>query len=229
VPRIDYYDTDGKLLESRGSGTVTERRILRREEFQNVKKFHDFASRIKGSLGLDAIGRFFGDTLPSSLAAKSKPIILQKNGAAFLANLVREAQRTRKEQGAYVALQYSTGKLEYLPAQPVNASEKHFTFSVARHGNIRLVPNNSTWQIIATVHTHYADVAAMDRENPGVRHSIKPEVSPDDRNSATTEKIIVYAVDAKYVHKALPGSPAQNNLARNLDILTDALETYGRV
>jgi len=61
-----------------------------------------------------------------------------------------------------------------------------------------------------------------------VRYSIRPAVSDKDQNSARTEKIVVYAVDENYVHKAMPDGQARNKLARSLDITIDALESYGR-
>jgi hypothetical protein len=230
VARTDYYDTNGKLLESRGSGAPIARRILPRDDYQKITSADALATRARQAVGLDVLNNplLFGDRLEAQLAAKSQALVIQPNGATFIATLVQTAQRTRKEQGAYIALQFSTGTLQYVVATPTSSSETDFSFAVARFGNVRLVPSDHTLQIIATVHTHYADMAALNAASPGVRHSIAPQVSDLDKNSAKTEQFFVYAIDANYVHKAFPNGQVQNKLSRQLDILTDALESYGR-
>lgn len=183
--------------------------------------------------------RDFGNPLPGrvtpikasfehQLFQSSKELQIQTSGTSTIANLVQAAQRTKVEQGAYIVLQYSKERLFYAPAAPASSSAIHIQFSVAPVGNIRLVPTDKTLQIIGTVHTHYADVAAMNAANPGVRHTIAPQVSDQDRESAKKEKFMVYAVDANYVHKAYPNGKVSNKLSRNLDILVDALESYGK-
>jgi hypothetical protein len=230
MARTDYYDTDGKFLESRGSSAPIGRRIMRRDDYQKITSSDAWAKKVRHAAGLDILNNplLFGDSLESHLSANSQELVIQPDGAAFITTLVQTAQRTRKEQGAYIALQYSTGNLRYVAATPTSSSETDFSFVVAKFGNVRLVPSDHTLQILATVHTHYADVAALDVASPGVRHAIAPQVSDLDQNSAKTEKFFVYAIDANYVHKAYPNGQVRNKLGRNLDILTDALESYGR-
>jgi hypothetical protein len=230
MARTDYYDTDGKLLGSRGSGAPIARRIMSRDDYQKITSSDAQVKKIRHGVGLDLLNneQLFGDSLESHLSAKSQQLVIQSNGAAIIVSLVQTAQRTRKEQGAYIALQFSKAKLLYVSATPTTSSETDFSFSVARFGDLRLVPSDHTLQIIGTVHTHYADVAALNAATPGVRHSIAPQVSDLDQNSAKTEKFFVYAIDVNYVHKAFPNGQVRNKLSRYLDILTDALESYGR-
>jgi hypothetical protein len=203
---------------------------MRRDDYQKITSSAAWTKKVRHTVGLDVLNNplLFGDRLESQLSANSRELVIQQDGAAFIATLVQTAQRTRKEQGAYIALQYSTGHLRYVTATPSSSSETDFSFLVAKVGNLRLVPSDHTLQIIATVHTHYADVAALNAASPGVRHSIAPQVSDLDQNSTKTEKFFVYAIDAHYVHKANPNGQVANKLRRYLDILTDALESYGR-
>ncbi len=230
MPRTDFYDTNAKFLGGRGSGMPVARWIIPRDEFQKITGNDAFATRVRRNVGLQVLDNpaLFGDRLGAALAQQGRAIVFQTSGAAVIAALVQTAVRTRKEQGAYITIQYSTGKLQYLVANPTSSSETDFSPPVAPFGDVRLVPSDHTLQIIGTVHTHYADVAAMDASNPGVRHSIAPQVSDKDRASAKSEKFVVYAIDANYVHKALPNGQVQNKLSRNLDLLTDALESFGR-
>ncbi len=166
----------------------------------------------------------------SRLFGGGNTLKIQANGAAVIAGLVQAAQRAHKEQGAYIALQFSTAKLLFVQATPVASSDIDITLPVVPLKDLRFVPGDMTMQIVGTVHTHYANVTAMDKAVPGGRmhYSIRPGVSDKDRKSAKNEKFVVYAVDAKNVHKALPNGQARNNLARSLDIIIDALESFGR-
>jgi hypothetical protein len=246
MARTDYYDTDAKFLRTFGSGTPIVRRIIPRADYTKIVS--DYAAREQRAVqtfkekttpkpghppAIDystKANEIFGGGIEPLLSGSSTTLNIQANGVTVIAGLVQAAQAADKEQGAYIAFEFSTAKLLYVPATPVSSTDVEFTFSVARLKDLRFVPGHMTMQIIGTVHTHYADVAAMSRDVPGgrVEYSIHPGVSEKDRNSARTEKIVVYAVDAHNVHKALPNGQPQNNLARSLDIITDALETFGR-
>jgi hypothetical protein len=210
MPRIDYYDTDAKLLVSRGTGKPIARRIISRDEYESITK---------NNAPVD---------LDKWLVSHSKEIIIDPDRGTFLDILVDHARGGDTEMGAYITLQYSTGRLRYILARPVDSSDVDFTFSVARFRDVILVPSDHTRQVIGTVHTHYADVAAMDAKTPGVRHSIAPQVSDKDRMSAKDNQFFVYAIDQQYVHKAFPDGTVQNKLPRDLDILIDAIDSYGR-
>jgi hypothetical protein len=210
MPRIDYYDTDAKLLMSRGTGALIARRIISRDEFDSITKNN-------APVDLDKL-----------LVSHSKEITIDPNRGTFLDTLVDHALGGDTEMGAYITLQYSTGILRYNLARPANSSNVHFTFSVTRFRDVALVPSDYTRQVIGTVHTHYADVAAMDAKTPGVHHSIAPQVSDLDRMSAKDNQFFVYAIDRQYVHKAFPDGTVQNKLPRDLDILIDAIDSYGR-
>ncbi|MET0179046.1 MAG: hypothetical protein ABW194_01015 [Novosphingobium sp.] len=225
-----YYDEKGKFLASRGEGTPVRRRVIFRDEFQKIVERDAWLRKIKRDLGLAVFDniKLFGDSAEKPLSAASQQLTVQQNGASVIAALVQAAQRTGKEQGAYITFRGSTGDLGYLVAQPTSSSATDFVFPIGTSDTRVVVPSNPTLQVIGTVHTHYADVAAMNRVTPGVRHSIAPQVSDLDRNSAKTNGIVVYAVDAANVHKALPNGQPQNKLPRNLDILKDAFDTFSR-
>jgi hypothetical protein len=246
MARTDYYDTDAKLIKTFGSGTPVVRRIIPRADYTKI--VNDYTPREQSAIrtfkeqtatkpghpppidySLKA-NEIFGGGLEPLLIAGSTVLNIQANGATVIAGLVQAAKQTNKEQGAYIAFQFSTSQLLYVPATPLASSDVEFTFSVARFHDLRFVPGKMTMQIIGTVHTHYADVSARNHDVSGGRvvYSIHPGVSEKDTTSARTEKIVVYAVDANHVHKALPNGQAQDNLPRQLDIITDALETYGR-
>ena len=246
MAQTDYYDTNAKYLGTFGSGTPVARQIIPRDDYNKItaayreqqeRAAQTFRERTAPRAGrAPAIDNsilardLFSSDVEAKLLAASKTLNIQSNGAAVVAGLVQSAKSSRKEQGAYIALQYSTAKLVYIVANPVSSSEVDFVFSLQRYQDMRFVPGDMTMQIIATVHTHYANVAAMARTVGGgqVRYSIRPAVSDKDQNSARTEKIVVYAVDENYVHKAMPDGQARNKLARSLDITIDALESYGR-
>jgi len=245
MARTDYYDTDAKLLETFGSGTPVDRRMISRDDYTKIKD--DYAAKALRAAEIFEeqnrpkpghpppvydFGRpnvLFQGGVEPLLNKSSKVLSIQGNGPAVIADLVRSAQSARKEQGAYIVFQFSTAKVMFVAATPVRSSDVEITFSLAPFKDLRLVPADHTMQVIGTVHTHYATVPAAQRDSGGTTtYSIHPGVSDKDKNSAKVDKIVVYAVDAHNVHKALPGGQAQNNLARSLDIITDALDTFGR-
>ncbi len=246
MARTDYYDTDAKLLTSYGSGTPVVRRIIKRVDYTKINDEYVVKS-IRATEIFEAqnapkaghpppvydFGRpdvLFAGGIEPLLIKGSTVLDIQTNRASVIADLVKAAQRTNKEQGAYIAFQYSTAKLFYLPYTPVSSSATHITLSVAPSGDVKLVPSDHTLQVIGTVHTHYAAVPPPKQDKGGTTtYSIHPGVSPQDQLSAKTDTLPVYAVDANYVHKALPNGQAKDKLSRSLDMLVDALETAGRM
>jgi hypothetical protein len=255
VARTDYYDLFGKLLGSFGVAAPITRRFISRDDYNTITSSSNLELQVATKLYKDETTPGFGHAPPiiadpdklgafasksqsitdkaqSLLVAGSRVLSIQQNGPAFIANLVQDAKRTRKETGAYVVLQFSGPNLAYVTAVSTASSEEDFKFDIGiprGSPNTRTLPRDASQLVIATVHTHYANVRAMHEANPDHTYSIVPEVSRKDRASARENFIIVYAVDAGYVHRADPNGLVFNKMSRQLDILVDAVDAYGRI
>jgi hypothetical protein len=52
------------------------------------------------------------------------------------------------------------------------------------------------------------------------------EVSTKDRNGAISDQIVVYAMEADQIHKAMPSGRVINGMKKNFNVLVDALESF---
>ncbi len=201
--------------------------------------------------GLHAPGSFDHERIERQSVARGlilrvTPNHLQKQ---HLARMLSAAKRTDVEQGAYIVLheRNRTARLYLLTARPVATSSKDFTFCLVERqidgqrvyfpcdNNGR--PTAAHGRVIGTVHTHYLRrKAAIDARrgrlgtnvHMGGRRvvSIKPEVSKDDRESARNRRMVVYAIEGKKRHKAMPDGTAVNDLTTKFNLLVDALESF---
>ncbi|HEX8096962.1 MAG TPA: hypothetical protein VF507_02955, partial [Pyrinomonadaceae bacterium] len=172
-----------------------------------------------------------------------------------LDGLLAEAKRTKREQGSYIVVEVNntqnTARLFFLPATPRSASGEDFVFNIAvqsvRVGRrvIRTVyvpgaepkPGRDSFrQVIGTIHTHFLEMAPSVAQTTTTGTTQRPDgtterrivhaVSTLDINSAKDNQIVVYALEAKNAHRALPDGTFQNNRPRWPDMLMDALNAF---
>jgi hypothetical protein len=154
----------------------------------------------------------------------SKPIVVQANQDTLINRLFSDAKAAHgEEQGAYMVYSYKSGTLSLIRATngaPQAQRKTRFLWSLGKDSFGRAVmPADGTQVVIGTIHTHWDD---QGRE--------APELSRDvDLPSARTMKIVVYALDRRYLHRADPDGTAHNKMTRALsDVLSPALRVYGK-
>ncbi len=161
-----------------------------------------------------------------------------------LNDLFKTAKDTEKEQGVYIVVevlnQENKARLYFLRALPITSARDEFTFALGKtemNGKkIMSVPGARNKQVIGTVHTHYLKTAPRVEQTTTISHTmrfkdqvsqrIEHAVSDLDINSAKENQYIVYAIEDKQLHKALPTGKAINGLKRTFNVLTDALESF---
>ena len=182
--------------------------------------------------------------------SRQQSLVLQVDDDATqkkqLKALFDDAKKTEKEQGFYIVVEVNNkerkARLYFLRANPVASSRDEFEFAFGKYRNeppdkkIRFVPGDSSKQVIGTLHTHYI------KSTPSVKQTtttgttwrsggerverIVHAVSDKDINAAKNDQIIVYAIEAKQIHKAMPNGKAINGMKRTFNVLTDALESF---
>jgi hypothetical protein len=157
--------------------------------------------------------------------------------------LLSDAVRTDREQGFYIVIEpkhkKGTAGLYFVRAQPVASQRDEFIFSLGTQTSgtktITYVSPKDHRQVIGTLHTHYLkSTPAVDMTSTaqGFKRSsqsverIRHEVSALDVQSAKAHEIVVYAIEAKELHKAMPGGKALNRLKYDFNVLVDALGSF---
>jgi len=202
---------------------------------------------VESKLSLPAGAQF--DHFQIEQQTRSNAITLQidsiENQRRQLDALFKAAKNTSKEQGLYIvmAVDMRNGKarLYFEPATPVTSSRDEFEFAFGRQDlsngqKIRFVPGDRNKQVIGTVHTHYikstpsvsqtTTTGTSWRSGGQVVERIVHEVSAKDRNGAISDQIVVYAMEADQIHKAMPNGRVINGMSKTFNVLVDALESF---
>jgi len=158
--------------------------------------------------------------------------------------LFNAAKSTVKEQGLYIVVQVKNrmARLYFEPAIPVTSSEDEFEFAfgatnLSNGQKLRYVPGDPTKQVIGTLHTHYikstpsvtqTTTTGMSWRSGGqvVRRAVHA-VSDKDIRGAISDQIVVYALEADQIHKAMPNGRVINGMNKAFNVLVDALESFG--
>ena len=150
-----------------------------------------------------------------------------------LAKLFAAARADNKEHVLFLVLDVLKGHLSMVPAPGVTASARHANIPIGtvRGTRIKTLPGAlgaAHLQVIGDVHTHYLSSPSTTRHGSvTVTTRMGYGVSADDVTSARTERIVVYALDALYLHRANPDGTKNDKLARDINVLLDALEVFG--
>lgn len=188
------------------------------------------------------------DFLKIEQQTRSNSLILQVDSIETqrkqLNALFDNAKKTEREQGLYIVVERKKEKarLYFLPAIPKAASRDEFVFSLSGENftdgqKIRYVPpGDLSRQVIGTLHTHYIKSTPVISQTSTVSTTIHPggklverithKVSDLDIRSATDHQIVVYALEADQIHKAMPNGRAVNGMKRNFNVLVDALASF---
>jgi thiol-disulfide isomerase/thioredoxin len=160
-----------------------------------------------------------------------------------LENLFKDAKKSEKEQGIYIVVEVKNQKarLYFERAKPVTSSRDEFEFEYGRHKfespkGIRFVPNDPNKQVIGTLHTHYiqGNPSVNQTTHTGTTWSSQKQsverivhaVSEKDILAAKIDQIVVYAMEADQIHKALPNGSVINGIKKPFNVLIDALESF---
>lgn len=147
-------------------------------------------------------------------------------------------------------------KLYFQAAVPLTSTETEFEFALGIPKNdftkkevlsngkkIRFVPGDNCnqsgsncKQVIGTLHTHYIKSTPNIKQTTATGITIRPRgeqisrivhaVSEKDVNSAKDNQIVVYAIEANQIHKAMPNGRVINGMERTFNVLVDALESF---
>ncbi len=158
-----------------------------------------------------------------------------------LDNLFKDAKKTEKEQGVYIVFEVKNQKarLYFERAKPVTSSRDEFEYwhyNLESLKGIKFVPGDLDKQVIGTLHTHYikGNPSVSQTSHSGTTWSSKEQVverivhavSEKDILAAKTAQIVVYAMEADKIHKALPNGSVINGIKKRLNVLIDALESF---
>lgn len=178
---------------------------------------------------------------------RKNSLILQvdsmENQRKQLDALFNEAKRTEKEQGAYIVVEVKNGKarLYFQRAVPVASSRDEFEFKYGGQDlsngiKLRFVPGDPDKQVIGTLHTHYIKSTPMISQTTTTGTTIRPggervekivhAVSEKDIRGAVFDQIVVYAMEADQIHKAMPNRRVVNGMNKTFNVLVDALESF---
>lgn len=194
------------------------------------------------------------DFLQIEQETRKNSLILQvdsmDNQSKQLNALFNDAKKTEKEQGLYMVVEMKNGKarLFFQRATPQTSSKDEFEFTLgipkdsskreilSNGKKTRSVPGHPDRQVIGTLHTHYI------KSTPSVSQTtttgttwrsggekverIVHEVSEKDINSARDNQIVVYAIEADRIHKAMPSGRAINGMKKTFNVLVDALQSF---
>lgn len=225
---FEYYSAAGKYLGTWGRGAFAGFRGLLESEYQGVIAFQQRVQSRVAEVADPNEDPGWSKPLIGPIAQAmfeaSKQIVVQGNQDTLINKLFNDAKAGHgDEQGAYLVYSLKLGTLSLIRATnqaPPAQRRTRFHWNLGKDASGRAVmPNDATQVVIGTIHTHWDD---QGRE--------APELSRDvDLPSARTAKIVVYAVDRKYLHRADPDGTPHNKMTRNItDILSPALRAYGK-
>jgi len=179
---------------------------------------------------------------------RNKAMTLQidpvENQRRQLDALFNAAKSEVKEQGLYIVVQVKDGmaRLYFEPAIPVTSSEDEFEFAFGARNlsngqKLRFVPGDRTKQVIGALHTHYikstpsvaqTTTTGMSWQSGGqVVRRVVHALSARDISGAISDQIVVYALEADQIHKAMPNGRVINGMNKAFNVLVDALESFG--
>jgi thiol-disulfide isomerase/thioredoxin len=178
---------------------------------------------------------------------RKNSLILQvdsmENQRKQLDALFNEAKRTEKEQGVYIVLEVKNEKarLYFQRATPLTSSRDEFEFAYGRTDlsngiKLRFVPGDPGKQVIGTLHTHYIKSTPVISQTTTTGTTTRPggerverivhAVSEKDCRGAIFDQIVVYAMEADQMHKAMPNGRVINGMKKTFNVLVDALESF---
>ena len=147
-----------------------------------------------------------------------------------------QRQRAAREFAAYFVLDAINATLSMIEAANVTMQNGH---AVIPLGNVRgtdrfVVPGgDAAARVIGDIHTHYLLDPLIDLNRSSVGTTIRSSqtslhsgVSPVDVASARN-RLVVYAVDSNYLHRAIPDGTKNDKLPRSGDVLREALRVFG--
>jgi hypothetical protein len=148
-----------------------------------------------------------------------------------------QRQRAAREFVAYFVLDATNATLSMVDAANVTMQNGH---AVIPLGNIRgtdrfVVPGgDAAARVIGDIHTHYLldPLIDLNRSSVGTtirfsQTSLHSGVSDVDVASARDHRLVVYAVDSNYLHRANPDGTKNDKLPRSGDVLREALRIFG--
>ena len=162
--------------------------------------------------------------------------------------LFNEAKKTEKEQGFYIVVEVKNGKaqLYFQRAIPKVSTRDEFEFifcpqDLSNGKKLRFVPPCVPGvvyekQVIGTLHTHYikstpsvsqTTTTGTTWRSEGERvERIVHAVSDKDISSANDNQIVVYAMEADQIHRAIPNGRVINGMKKTFNVLVNALESF---
>jgi hypothetical protein len=149
------------------------------------------------------------------------------------------AQRNQaaREFAAFFVLDVINATLAMVEVPNVRMENGHVVIPLGRiRGTNRLVVpgGDAAARVIGTIHTHYLFDAYIDLNRSSVgttirssRTSLHSGVSDTDVRSARDDRLVVYAVDSRHLHRANPDGTKDDELPRAGDVLREALRVFG--
>ncbi|MEZ4402581.1 MAG: hypothetical protein R3B06_21335 [Kofleriaceae bacterium] len=220
----------------------------------------DYAVAIRGrnetGVATGLLTQDFDATMVHDLVAASKRLSIQTEESQWkdINILFEKAQASARshatkpqdaqEQVAYFVLDVIDASLKLVEARDAQTSNFHATYSL---GEVRGDKRKKTLpadmggdparRVIGTIHTHYLLDPLINTSSTALGYSSKSRirllragVSDVDIGSAKMNSLVIYAIDSKYLHRAVPRMPdgvsTRNNLPRKGNVLRDALAYF---
>lgn len=149
-----------------------------------------------------------------------------------------QQQRAAREFVAYFVLDTINATLGMVEATNITMQNGHAVIPIGRRrdtGQLVLPGGDAAQRVIGDIHTHFLfdPLINLNRSSLGTTirsttTSLHSGVSDVDTDSARDNRMIVYAVDSKYLHRANPdGTKPDDKLPRKGDVLREALRVFG--
>lgn len=148
-----------------------------------------------------------------------------------------QIQKPAQEFVAYFVLDVIKATLTIVPAANVRMNGHHAVVPIGHiNGSNRLaLPGGDAAQrVIGDIHTHYLLDPLINTTSTTLGTTYRSSVttmgngvSDVDVESAKTEKMVVYAVDSKWLHRANPDGSKNDKLDRKGNVLREALRIFG--
>ncbi|MEO8077316.1 MAG: hypothetical protein ABI818_13375 [Acidobacteriota bacterium] len=189
------------------------------------------------------------DLMISRLIAAARPLSIQgerdqwKMIRGLFDSAVQDArnagstQKPAREFVAYFVLETVRGTLRMVKAANVTMNGNHANIPLGRiHSTKRpVLPGGDAGQrVIGDVHTHVLLDPLIDTSSTALRTTVRDSttslhngVSDVDVASARADRIVVYAVDSKWLHRANPNGTKNDKLPRSGNVLREALRISG--
>jgi hypothetical protein len=148
-----------------------------------------------------------------------------------------QRQREAREFVAYFVLDVIDATLKLVEATNVTMRNGHAVIPLGqvRGTDRRILPGgDAVERVIGDIHTHYLFAPFIDHNRSSTGTTIRASqaslhsgVSDIDVSSARDNRLVVYAVDSKYLHRANPNGTKNDQLLRSGDVLREALRVFG--